>query len=35
MSADGSYARIANDSEAPMVNAQAWFLRERATPRLF
>jgi len=34
MNADGSYARIANDSEAPMLNAQTWFLSERATPRL-
>jgi polyphosphate kinase len=34
MNSDGSYARIANDPEAPSVNAQTWFLSERATPRL-
>jgi len=34
MNPDGSYARIANDPDAPSVNAQTWFLSERATPRL-
>ena len=34
MNADGSYTRISPDANAAAVNAQAWFLRERATPRL-
>jgi polyphosphate kinase len=34
MSADGSYARVANDPDAPAVNAQTWFVNERATHRL-
>ncbi len=34
MNADGTYTRLARDPEAPAVNAQEWFLRERATPRL-
>jgi polyphosphate kinase len=33
MNADGSYSRIATASDAPALNAQEWFLRERATPR--
>ena len=33
MNADGTYTRISPGSTAA-VNAQAWFLRERATPRL-
>ena len=33
MNADGTYARVARDPEAPALNAQEWFLRERATPR--
>ncbi len=33
MHSDGSYSRVANDPEAPAVNAQSWFLRERATTR--
>jgi polyphosphate kinase len=34
MNADGTYTRITADANATSVNAQAWFLRERATPRL-
>jgi polyphosphate kinase len=33
MNADGTYSRIARAADAPAVNAQEWFLRERATPR--
>jgi len=34
MNADGSYTRLANDPDVPALNAQSWFLRERATSRL-
>jgi polyphosphate kinase len=34
MNAEGVYSRIARGSDAPAVNAQEWFLKERATPRL-
>jgi polyphosphate kinase len=34
MNADGTYTRLANDPETPALNAQSWFLRERATTRL-
>jgi polyphosphate kinase len=34
MNADGTYTRIAAEPNAAAVNAQAWFLSERATPRL-
>jgi polyphosphate kinase len=34
MNADGTYSRIARDGELPALNAQSWFLRERATARL-
>jgi polyphosphate kinase len=34
MNADGTYTRVAPSPETQPVNAQAWFLRERATPRL-
>ena len=33
MNADGTYSRIATAGDAPALNAQEWFLRERATPR--
>jgi polyphosphate kinase len=34
MNADGTYSRVARDSETPTLNAQEWFLRERTTTRL-
>ena len=34
MNADGTYTRVAPAPETQPVNAQAWFLRERATHRL-
>jgi polyphosphate kinase len=34
MNAEGVYSRIARGSDAPAVNAQEWFLKERTTPRL-
>jgi hypothetical protein len=34
MNADGSYTRLSIDPDTPAMNAQTWFLRERATPRL-
>ncbi len=34
MNADGTYSRIPRDTELPALNAQSWFLRERATTRL-
>ena len=34
MNADGTYSRVARDSETPALNAQQWFLRERTTTRL-
>jgi polyphosphate kinase len=34
MNADGTYTRAAISPNTAPVNAQAWFLRERATPRL-
>jgi polyphosphate kinase len=34
MNGDGTYTRVAPSPETQPVNAQSWFLRERATPRL-
>jgi polyphosphate kinase len=34
MNPDGTYSRVGRDSEAPALNAQSWFLSERATTRL-
>lgn len=34
MNADGTYSRIARDADTPALNAQSWFLSERATTRL-
>jgi len=34
MNANGTYSRIARDADTPALNAQSWFLRERATTRL-
>jgi polyphosphate kinase len=34
MNADGTYTRVVADASTAAVSAQAWFLRERATPRL-
>jgi polyphosphate kinase len=33
MNSDGTYARVARDAETPAINAQEWFLKERAAPR--
>jgi polyphosphate kinase len=34
MNADGTYSRVARNADTPALNAQSWFLRERATTRL-
>ncbi len=33
MGSDGAYTRVARSSDTPSLNAQEWFLRERATHR--
>ena len=34
MNTDGSYVRVVPAGDAPAVNAQSWFLKSRAVPRL-
>jgi len=34
MNADGTYTRLVPSPDAPAVNAQSWFMKTRAVPRI-